>query len=137
MTVAILTLIVFVGYMLLGRWWDKVAQEGTPIPKREADAIKAVAESLNGDPAPPRGEPDIYRDHDGIMYVVIDDDGRQQSPFYMRAKRAREWREDYGDRARFWRIVVVGYRVFAEDPTIEDDPTGRRPHGFSYVDRSA
>ena len=51
MTLAIAALILFVGYPLLGLWWDKVAQEAAA--KHDADVVGDVAESQARYEVPP------------------------------------------------------------------------------------
>ena len=72
-----------------------------------------------------RGKPQINRDHYGVCYVIIADDGEPVS----------EWIFDDPDKAKDlrnhtpgWeqcRIVLCGYRTFAEEPEIVDDPAER------------
>lgn len=72
-----------------------------------------------------RGEPQINRDHHGACYVIVDDDGEPLNPdFIFDLDEAKELRnETIG-----WeeaRIVMCGYRVFAEEPEVVDDPKRR------------
>ena len=74
-----------------------------------------------------RGEPQINRDHYGVCYVIVDDDGEPVTDFIFDdgeseaidlARRQRvttpEWKNH--------RIVECGYRCFAEEPEVVDDP---------------
>lgn len=69
-----------------------------------------------------RREPQLNRDHYGVCYVIVDDDGEGMSDFIFddldKAKKER-------DRTPGWekyRIFTCGYRCFAEDPEVADDP---------------
>lgn len=69
-----------------------------------------------------RGEPQLNRDHYGVCYVIVADDGEPLSDWIFddldRAKRKR-------NRTKGWeraRIVMCGYRTFAEEPEVVDDP---------------
>ncbi len=82
-------------------------------------------------PLPPkRGEPQLSRDYYGDLFIVIDDDGEPVSPYYLRLKRAREWREDYGGKAELYRIVKVAFKALPRDDgepdEIVDDPLASR-----------
>ena len=69
-----------------------------------------------------RGEPSLNRDHYGACYAIVDDDGNGVSDFIYddleRAKRERDNTEGWGR----YRVVMCGYRVFADEPEVVDDP---------------
>ena len=75
---------------------------------------------------PQRGEPNLSRDYYGELYIVVDDDGEPVSRYYMRLKRARQFREDAGGNCEQFRIVEVAYKALPRDDgepdRIIDDP---------------
>lgn len=86
---------------------------------------------------PKRGEPNLSDDYYGEMYIVVDDDGEPVSPYCMRLKRAREFREDAGGEYLLYRIVEVAYKALPRDDgepdRIIDDP--RAKPGVRFVER--
>jgi len=90
---------------------------------RVREAMGAVDKAAaNGETATdPRKEPQLCRDYDGPIYILIDDEGEPCSDYntdldVLRAIRA-------GDpKLADCRIVMGGYRVFVEEPEIVDDP---------------
>ena len=81
-----------------------------------------------GHTTPPRkrGEPQLNRDHYGVCYVIVDDDGEPLTDEFIMddIERARRKRDNTMGWERM-RIVMCGYRVFADEPEIVDDPNRR------------
>ncbi len=70
-----------------------------------------------------RGEPQINRDHYGVCYVIVGNDGEPMHGEFIfdDVEKARD-RRDSTAGWKHCRIVECGYRVFADEPTIADDP---------------
>lgn len=68
-----------------------------------------------------RREPQLNRDHYGVCYVIVDDDGEPLSDWIFddldRAKQIRDGRAAWAH----CRIFACGYRTFAEEPEVADD----------------
>ena len=69
-----------------------------------------------------RGEASLNRDHYGACYVIIDDVGDGVSEWIFddldKAKRERDGTPGWEK----YRIVMCGYRTFADEPEVVDDP---------------
>ena len=78
-----------------------------------------------------RGQPSLYRDYHGELYIVVDDAGEPVTDYYTGLEDARSTRDNYSDAdgKRPWarhRIASVGFKVLVPDDgnpvTIADDP---------------
>ena len=78
-----------------------------------------------------RGQPSLYRDYHGELYIVVDDEGEPVTDYYTDFEDARTARDNYCDvdGKRPWvkyRIASVGFKVLVPDDgspvTIADDP---------------
>ena len=78
-----------------------------------------------------RGQPSLYRDYHGELYIVVDDEGEPVTDYYTDFEDARTTRDNQcdADGERPWakhRIASVGFKVLVPDDggpvTIADDP---------------
>ena len=81
-----------------------------------------------------RGEPQLYRDYYGELYIIVDDDGEPVSDYYTELTDTRIIRDSYetaeGDRPwAQYRIAQVSFKVVIPDDgtpiQIIDDPQRR------------
>ena len=72
-----------------------------------------------------RGAPQLADDYDGLMYIVVDDEGEPASDYHTDLDIARDHRDNNPGWERF-RIAEVGFKpVGVDEPegiTIADDP---------------
>lgn len=66
-------------------------------------------------------EADINRDWWDVCFVIVDDDGEPVSDFIFEMDAARTQRAETEGWDKF-RIFECGYRVFADEPELIDDP---------------
>lgn len=78
-----------------------------------------------------RGEPKLYRDYYGQIFIVVDDDGEPVSDYHTDLDELRTIRDNYetADGSRPWaqfRIAEVSFKAVIPDDgspiTIADDP---------------